>query len=33
LRPLGLRFAFETTVPAIGQPVSVHAITREEFAG
>jgi len=28
---LGLRFEFQTTVPATGQPVAVHAITRHEF--
>jgi RimJ/RimL family protein N-acetyltransferase len=27
---LGLRFEFQTTVPATGQPVAVHAITRPE---
>lgn len=27
---LGLRFAFQATVPATGQPVAVHAITRQE---
>jgi RimJ/RimL family protein N-acetyltransferase len=27
---LGLRLAFETVVPATGQPVAVHAITRAE---
>lgn len=29
---LGLRFQFETTVPAHGTPVAVHAITRSEHA-
>jgi RimJ/RimL family protein N-acetyltransferase len=33
MEKLGLRFEFETTVPASGQPVAVHAITRQEFAG
>ncbi len=28
---LGLRFEFQATVPATGQPVAVHAITRREF--
>jgi len=28
---LGLRFQVETTVPATGQRVEVHAITRDEF--
>jgi hypothetical protein len=27
---LGLRFEFQTTVPATGQPVAVHAIARQE---
>jgi RimJ/RimL family protein N-acetyltransferase len=27
---LGLRFEFTTTVPATGQPVAVHAITRQQ---
>jgi hypothetical protein len=29
---LGLRFEFQTTVPATGQPVAVHAITYHEFS-
>jgi RimJ/RimL family protein N-acetyltransferase len=29
---LGLRFEFQTTVPATGQPVAVHAIARQEFS-
>jgi RimJ/RimL family protein N-acetyltransferase len=29
---LGLRFEFQTTVPATGQPVAVHAITHHEFS-
>ena len=29
---LGLRFKFQTTVPATGQPVAVHAIARQEFS-
>jgi RimJ/RimL family protein N-acetyltransferase len=29
---LGLRFEFQTTVPATGQAVAVHAITRREFS-
>lgn len=28
---LGLRFVSQTTVPATGQPVAVHAITRQEL--
>jgi RimJ/RimL family protein N-acetyltransferase len=28
---LGLRFEFQTTVPATGQPVAVHAIARQEL--
>jgi hypothetical protein len=28
---LGLRFEFQTTVPATGQPVAVHAIARHDF--
>jgi RimJ/RimL family protein N-acetyltransferase len=28
---LGLRFEFQTTVPATGQRVAVHAIARQEF--
>jgi hypothetical protein len=27
---LGPRFEFTTTVPATGQPVAVHAITRQQ---
>jgi RimJ/RimL family protein N-acetyltransferase len=27
---LGLRFELQTTVPATGQPVAVHAITRQQ---
>jgi hypothetical protein len=29
---LGLRFEFQTTVPATGQPVAVHAIARHQFS-
>jgi RimJ/RimL family protein N-acetyltransferase len=29
---LGLRYEFQTTVPATAQPVAVHAITRQESA-
>ena len=29
---LGLRFEFQTTVPATGQPVAVHAISHQEFS-
>lgn len=28
---LGLRFEFQTTVPATGQPVAIHAIARQEL--
>jgi RimJ/RimL family protein N-acetyltransferase len=31
MEKLGLHFDFETTVPAHGQPVAVHSITRGEF--
>lgn len=31
MEKLGLRHAHETTVPATGQPVVVHIITREEY--
>jgi RimJ/RimL family protein N-acetyltransferase len=31
MEKLGLRFEFQTTVPATGQPVAVHAIARQEF--
>lgn len=31
MEKLGLHFDFETTVPAHGQPVAVHSITRAEF--
>lgn len=30
---LGMRFDHETVVPATGQPVAVHAMTRVEYAG
>ena len=32
MNKLGLRFEFQATVPATGQPVAVHAITRHELA-
>ena len=31
MEKLGLHFDFETTVPAHGQPVAVHSISRAEF--
>jgi RimJ/RimL family protein N-acetyltransferase len=31
MEKLGLRFAFETTVPTHGRRVAVHALIREEF--
>jgi RimJ/RimL family protein N-acetyltransferase len=32
MEKLGLRFEMETTVPATGQRVEVHAITRDEYS-
>jgi RimJ/RimL family protein N-acetyltransferase len=33
MEKLGLHYDFETTVPANGQPVAVHSISRTEYSG
>ena len=33
MEKLGLHYDFETTVPANGQPVAVHSISRAEYSG